>query len=381
VNGEGERPLLITDPGGFGEIEDEWRALAEQRENAFVTPDWARAWWQRCGQPSTSLLIVALRRDGKLIGVMPLAHDDSARPRAIRFAGAGLGDRFHPVARPEDEPAVAAAAMEALEARGLGRRMLLLEHAHPHSPWVQSLRESARRRLKVTEQPPAEMPFIRLEGLDWEAYVGQRSKNFRAEIRRRERVMRRDHGMSDRLATAATLESDLDELFRLHALRWQGRDESPLTDPAMQGVLRDFAASALSRGWLRLHVLEAEGAPVAAMLAWRIGDSYAYFNSGFDPAWSQKSIGTVLMSVAIRSAIEEEAREFDFLLGGEAYKHKFTPDARTSTNLVLTPALAPTSLLVAVEARARQVGRRVAEVPGLGRLARRGRKALPTARP
>ena len=83
---------------------------------------------------------------------------------------------------------------------------------------------------------------------------------------------------------------------------------------------------------------------------------------------------------AVEGAIEEGAREFDFLLGTEDYKRRFTYEARPGANVVLTPALRPISLLVAGEARARRFGGRLAERPGLGRVVRSLRGLLPTSR-
>jgi CelD/BcsL family acetyltransferase involved in cellulose biosynthesis len=372
---------LITDPAGIGDIEDEWRALAEQRSNAFVTPEWVRAWWEHQGKSTSSLLIVAVRReDGALAGVMPLAIDTSSRPHAVRFAGAGLGDRFHPVASAEDEAAVAASTMAALQANGVARNMLMLEHVEPGRPWLDMLRDESPRRLAATERSQHELPYIPLEGLDWETFVSQRSSKFRTQIRRRERVLLREHDMKVHRATEETLDADLDELFRLHALRWEGRGESALTEADVQAMLRAFAASALRRGWLRLIILEAEGSAIAAFLGWRLSDSYVSYNTGFDPAWAKKSVGTVMTSVAIRDAIEEGAREFDFLLGTDPYKRSFTAEARPSVTVVLTGALRPTRFLVAGEARARSVGRRLAERPALGRVARSIARLLPTSR-
>jgi CelD/BcsL family acetyltransferase involved in cellulose biosynthesis len=186
--------------------------------------------------------------------------------------------------------------------------------------------------------------------------------------------------MNVRSAEPGSLGACLDDFFRLHAMRWEGRGESALTTPEGEATLRAFCEAALKRGWLRLLILEAEGSPVAAFLGWRVGDSYASYNTGFDPAWSKRAVGTVMTSVAIRNAIEEDAKEFDFLLGTEPYKRNFTPEARQGVSVLLTGALRPTRLLVAGEARARQLGRRVADRPALSRAARAVARVLPTSR-
>lgn len=373
-------PFLITDPDGIGAIEDEWRALAVARSNAFVTPDWVRSWWEHRGHHDGSLLIVGVRRHGALQGLMPLTLDRSKRPRSIRFAGAALGDRFHPVCAQVDESDVAAAAVACLEQKGRLAGVVRLEQIEPGCPWLEAMREAPERNLKMTEQPYAPLPYVRLHGLDWDGYLAKRSRNFRSQIRRRERALRNKHGMISRLATEDTLEADLDELFRLHALRWGDREYSPLLEPDAQAMLRSFCAAALGHGWLRLHVGEIEGRTIGALLAWQIGSTYAYYNSGFDPAYSKQSVGRVLVALALQEAIKEGADEFDMLLGREDYKRSFTDDARIGGTVVLSRPQHPVSLLIAAEAKARGLRRRLPRVPGLGAATDRLRDAIPITR-
>jgi CelD/BcsL family acetyltransferase involved in cellulose biosynthesis len=370
-------PMLITDPGGIAEIEDEWRELAELRSNAFVSPEWFRSWWAHQRGSASALIVAVHRSGGALAGVMPLVLDTSHRPHAIRFAGATLGDRFHPAAAADEEGAVASAAMRILEQQGLDRHLVLLEHIDPERSWWREMQAASLRRRAAVEQQQTALTYIPLEGLDWEGYVASRSKNFRRHLRRRERALRRDHRVHLHAPTEASLEADLDRFFDLHALRWRERGSSSLEAKGAKEVLRSFAAEAQRRGWLRLRLLEVDGAAVAAFFGWRLGDVFAFYQQGFDPAWSRRSVGVVIAAVTIREAIEEGANEFDFLLGTEAYKSSFTTTARPGATIVLTRAMHPTRLLIAGEARAR---RAIAGRPALGRVVRSLARLVPTPR-
>jgi CelD/BcsL family acetyltransferase involved in cellulose biosynthesis len=315
-----------------------------------------------------------------MAGVMPLVLDASSRPRAIRFAGANFGDRFVPAARESDEAEVAAAVMTALQEEGLDRYMLLFDHIDRDRSWWQEMQRASRVRLAGTEQQQFDVSYIRLEGLEWEGYLASRSRNFRSQIRRRERALRRDHQVEVRSATEATLEADLACFFDLHARRWQGRGRSSLEADGAKPSLSRFAELAQQRGWLRLRLLEVDGAAVATFMGWRIGENFAFYQSGFDPSWAEKSVGIVLMATTIRSALEEGAAEFDMLLGDEPYKNRFTNASRPVQTVILTRSMSLTRLLVAGEAGARRYGRRLVERPGFGAVARSLRKMLPTTR-
>jgi CelD/BcsL family acetyltransferase involved in cellulose biosynthesis len=372
---------LITDLAGIDEIEDEWRALAELRGNAFVTPEWFRS-WEGERPDSTPLVAAARREDGSLAGVMPLVLDATKRPRAIRFGGANFGDRFVPAAREADEEAVVAAAMTALQEEGMDRYMLLLDHVDQERPWWQQMQRASRVQRAEIEQQQWDVAYIDFDGLDgWEGYLASRSRNFRSQIRRRERALRNDHQVEVRSATEATLRDDLAQLFDLHDRRWQGRDQSSsLQTSGAKPALSRFAELALGQGWLRLRLLQVDGEPVAGFLGWRLGETYSFYQSGFDPDWAEKSVGVVMMATTVRSALEEGAGEFDMLLGDEPYKQRFTNASRPVHTVILPKSISPTRLLVAGEARARRVGRRLAERPALGKALRSMTRLLPTAR-
>lgn len=269
---------LISDLEAIAEIEDQWRALAERRGNAFLAPEWYRTWWAHRSGSITPLVVAVRRDDGALAGVMPLIFDQRRRPRMIRFAGSRFGDRFGPVAAEGHEAAVAAASIAALREAGMSRYPLVLNHVDVEGPWWRELSPaSANGRSRIVQQR-AEQPYIRLEGLDWEGYLASRSSNFRQQIRRRARKLRREHEVVARTATAETLERDLSSFFTLHGLRWAG--SSSLERPGARPFLSTFAAAAQRRGWLRLRLLEVDGEAVAAFFGWRLGDTYAYYNSG-----------------------------------------------------------------------------------------------------
>jgi CelD/BcsL family acetyltransferase involved in cellulose biosynthesis len=370
-------PSLITDFSEIGAIEDEWRDLAEPSGNAFVTPEWLRSWWKHRPSSTSAVIAVARRADGSLAGLTPLSLDFSRRPRMIRFAGASFGDRFEPVAAEGERSAVARAAMAALRESGLDRYTLVLNHVEPASEWLAELRRRSTDRAAVFQQR-AEQPYIDLTGLDWEGYLASRSSSFRKKLRQRDRKLFEAHDARVRTATDATLEADLDHFFSLHESRWQGG--SALDSPGAKEFLREFATAAQRRGWLRLRLLEVDSVPVATFLGWRLGPTYTFYQSGFDPSWSELSVGIVLLTRTIEAAIDEGASEFDMLLGTEDYKRRFQNSSREVQTVVLPRVVAPARLVVAAEATARGIGRRVARNRGGEAATRTLKRLLPTSR-
>jgi CelD/BcsL family acetyltransferase involved in cellulose biosynthesis len=375
------RGEVITELAEVAAIEDEWRRLAELRGNAFLTPEWYRAWVEDAEEQSP-LVVVARRDDGPVAGVMPLVVDRSHRPRALRYGGAGYGDRFGVAARPKDEAEVAAAAMRALEGALPRCPMLVLQRIDLESEWPAAMVAASGRSLATVEESRAELPHTTVKGLDWEGYLKQRSVKFRQRVGRGlERALKEDGVPFSVRETAdpAALPEDLTTLFRLHALRHPGQKSSIAQQRVRDGLSR-FAAAALERGWLRMRVLEIEGQPAAATLCWHIGPGYAFYTGGFDPAWSERSPGLLMMNLTVRAAIEEDAEDIDLLLGSEAYKWRFAPDARQVHTVILVGAARPTRLLVSGEAAARRYGRWLQGLPGIGRVVKWVAAKLPGGR-
>ncbi len=373
------RGELITDLEGVAEIEADWRRLAEARGNAFLTPDWYRAW---AGDPDQSPMIAVARREsGALAGVLPLVHQRGSRPRSARFPGSSFGDRFGIAASREDEGAVAAAAVSSLQSAPGGAPMLVLHRVDADAEWPEAMAAASAPRLALIERGRAQLPHVIVRGLDWDDYLAQRSQKFRQRIGRGlERALEREGiGFSIRETTdPGELEGDMALLFRLHDLRHSG-DESSITAPAVRDSLTAFARAALGHGWLRLRFLEIEGAPAAAYLAWRLGPAYAVYQSGFDPAFAEHSAGMLLLNDTVRSAIGEHADDVDLLLGAEAFKWRFAPDPREVSTLILVGAHRPARLLAEAERTARRHGRGLASRPLVGRFARRLARLLPGA--
>lgn len=357
---------ILADPADEPGLVDEWRALAEAAGNAFTTPEWYGAYARHYGADAPPFVVRVRDADGSLAGLLPLCRSG----RTVRFAGANVGDRFAPVAVAGREAEVARAA-----AGALGREAVVLHNVDAGAPWIGALGEGLRGRVAATRLRGSVMPYVPLTGHTWDTFLGARSRNFRSQVRRKERALVDGEGAKFRAtAVPGEVRPDVAEFFRLHNSRWDEREGgSTITSPTVHAFHEDFAAAALERGWLRMSFLEVpgdgnehstpigersstlgSGTAVAALYAWRIGGRYAYFQAGFDTAWADKSVGLVLMAHTVREAIEEGADEYDLLLGDETYKARFASDERAVETLVVAGALDPTRLLAQVDAGVRR---------------------------
>jgi CelD/BcsL family acetyltransferase involved in cellulose biosynthesis len=168
----------------------------------------------------------------------------------------------------------------------------------------------------------------------WEAYLSSFSSHGRAAIRRKERKLYREHDVVLTDYGQGRLEEGLHHFQDLHALHW-GSKGGVFADPAMRRLHRSFAASLAERGQLWLVTLDLDGTPTAAWYGFSLGDTVYHYQSGRDPRWDRDRVGTVLMGLMIRRAIERGYRRVDFLRGEEPYKAEWTQTSRPCYEVVV----------------------------------------------
>ena len=295
-------------------VREEWSALAAGDDNIFATWEWASIWWRHLGEGRPLLGAVCRRADGTPVTILPL-YLASRRPlRVMRYIGHGPADRLGPIGDPRDRLDMAWALRRALAANSSRWDVFVAEQLPRDQGW------SALLGGRIVEREPS--PVLGTSGMSWADLLASRSSNFREQVTRKERKLRREHDVRFRLTVDPTqLQGDLDVLFSLHDARWRGDSEA--FEGSREGFHREFAACALTRGWLRLWILELDGVPAAAWYGFRFRGTESFYQSGRDPAWDRSAVGSVLLAHTVRQAMEDGVREYRFLRGGEPYKSRW----------------------------------------------------------
>jgi CelD/BcsL family acetyltransferase involved in cellulose biosynthesis len=295
----------------FDELGADWDRLALASGHIFATREWLRTWWERHGR-GERLLVACRTADGRLAAILPLELRPVAGVRLLRFLGHGPSDQMGPICGPRDV-GTAGEALRTLLARP-PRRYRFFVGRHLAGPYDWPALLGARH---VRTEPS---PVLRFAGGSWDTVLESFGRGLRKEIRYDTRRLAREHDVRHRMcADPASLSRDLDVLFRLHAAQW-GRSSTFLRHEPFH---RQFAATALESGWLRLWTLEVDGRPVAVKLNFRYGEAEFSYQGGRDPGWRGPSIGLVNVAHAMRAAFEDGVREYRFLRGGERYKFRF----------------------------------------------------------
>jgi dTDP-4-amino-4,6-dideoxygalactose transaminase/CelD/BcsL family acetyltransferase involved in cellulose biosynthesis len=308
-------PLRVERVPRLQDLADEWDDLAARSGNLFATREWIFTWWDHFGAGRPLRLFACREVSGRLVAILP-AFESVHRPvRTLRFIGHALGDRVGPICSPADAGRTARALARALGDGTLGADVLIGEQLPAEERWGGLIGATTIRREAS--------PVLDIDGATFEDWLASRSRNFRDQVRRRERRLRREHTLEYRLCDSTrALEEDMETLFDLHTARWGSEGEAFL--PQTRPFHRDFARLALARGWLQLWLMELDGRPVAAWQGYRYGDADWYYQAGRDPAYEASAVGFVLLAHSIREAMAAGVREYRLGRGGEDYKRRFS---------------------------------------------------------
>jgi CelD/BcsL family acetyltransferase involved in cellulose biosynthesis len=328
----------------FADLREEWNSLLHRSASdcVFLTHDWLHTWWKHLAE-GRSLSILTARANGDLVGIMPTAVRDAQytrmMPRVLEFLGSGMigSDYLDVIILPGREPEVVRAFGEQLNQLNLVLHLSQLKRGYSAARELAG--QLQRHRWTAAETKINVCPFIKLTDHNWESYLATLSSSQRYNFNRRLRNLMKSPGMRlECVQSPGDAQRALDLVISLHRKRWgsRGTSEAFQTD-AVVAFHREFVELAADRGWLRLLILRLEDQPVAALYGLRYGETFYFYQSGFDPAYTKQSVGLVVMGLAIKAAIEEGVAEYDFLHGDEEYKFHWASEVRDLGRLELYP--------------------------------------------
>jgi CelD/BcsL family acetyltransferase involved in cellulose biosynthesis len=305
----------ISTGEAFESLADEWDDLvrAMPRPSPFLLHGWLAEWWRHYGQ-GAELAVAVARRDGRVVGALPLVVRRRAGLRVASFMGDRLAVLPDLLLCEDADPSVASRLTQWIAGGGCDVADF---HGLPAGSRIAAV---LGPRLGVTER--IEAPVLDLaEG--WDAVYRAKTTSKKRNLHRRRR---RQLGELGELTVSVArdpdeLEPALEEAFRLHALRWEGRpDGSGFTTPTgmrfHRAALRRLAAIDVPR----ITTLRVDGRPIAFHYWFALAGCMYVHRLAFDPAVARWSPGLVNTLDAIESAAGEGMTRVEFLGGGERYK-------------------------------------------------------------
>lgn len=333
--------IRVASLSDFEGSHDQWSVLVRSmtRPSIFCTWEWIHTWWRHFGT-DYSLRILFLYEDGNLSGILPLGlrymrPEDCVVPvRVLSFCGTyelfpDHTDFIH------DGPHAArllSSMVDFLSIHFSDWDVLHFSHVDEDSHLMKFFSQNGSK-LQSDLRQVSIAPYIslgyRYDG-DFDKYLQSLSRNKRHDLRRRRKDLHTNQGIKYVHSGWNQDGMGINRLFELHRMRANSKKmRSSFQGEKLLRFHQRLSGIFSQDESLFLRFLSTGETTVAALYGFLFEGRLFAYQSGLDPAWERKGVGSVLMLEAIHEAAELGLTEFDFLRGGEAYKSTWTSEVRT----------------------------------------------------
>jgi CelD/BcsL family acetyltransferase involved in cellulose biosynthesis len=332
--------VLVEGLDALRGLESDWRRLADASTtgNPFLAWEWTFTWAE---QMMGDRLVTAIVRDAEQVVAIALFYRNSyAIGPAIRgtclqlYGPRELQHVFElrqiPMLAGHEEPIMRVLLAQLLKSARWDW-LEIASYGPAEMDWRDVL-HSPPPGMRLVAEDTFQVPVLRLLG-SWDEQRTALRRNVKERIRRGYNSLKRDGVKVDVVIDTdpANCEVRLAEFHHLHEQRAQVRDRKAHVNSFHHMRLRRFLDTGCARlmraGVLSFARLEADGKVVATrMVLERDGSTYLYY-SGFEPAWWNHSVMTVLVTEVVKRAIGRGHASVNFSPGLDQFKSGWTEPA------------------------------------------------------
>ncbi|MEX0739698.1 MAG: GNAT family N-acetyltransferase [Pseudohongiella sp.] len=338
----------ISDTEDFRALQHEWNELLRSStcNTLFMTWEWLFTWWQHLAE-RRKLAILTIRQDGRLMAIAPMTIKPPDLRRMVPFSvmeimGTGNvgSDYLSLIVRNGAETSFMPAITAALFKRNYAMEISATER----SSRVMAMAMLGLNDLgcRTGQQAQCLCPYIDLREQTWESYMKKTHQSGKSRFDKKLRRLEKEYSLRfEQTQLESERGQNLATLIELHLQRWNGKGGSNAFDSqALRDFHQTFSAIALHNNWLRLFIMWLDDKPAAAVYGFFYNHVFYYYQAGFDPQFSQYSVGYLAIGLTVQNALIEDAIEYDLLRGEEEYKNAWATSARELLRLNIFPPTA-----------------------------------------
>jgi len=323
---------VVTDFERLQQLSTVWQRLTHCDPNAeiFHSWNWARASWKAYGSTSSLCSPVVYEGD-QVVGILPLAR----RGEVIEFLGLPDADYNDILCEEHATPKVLALALESLLGLSPEWDSCVFDNLPANSRMVRywrTLPSRLRRHLQLTFQYPS--PSIVFN--DNKDDIINRLVKIRDLKRHYNKLHKLGHLTFRHIESRDEAREHLGYFFDQHITRFASNGlRSQFLEPERCSFYEALLEDLDPRTELRFAVLELDGRPVAYHLGFLQNGKFTHYKPTFDVNLWDCSPGDVLLLYLFKHAQETDVKEFDFTIGDESYKRRFTNQLKRNYTLHL----------------------------------------------
>lgn len=329
----------------FLELRHDWNKVLERSRdnNVFLTWEYLSTYWKHFGKEK-QLRILCAEDKNEIVAIAPL------RQSCYNFANPFSYNVIEPLGYRGLAPEGADYTGLLLAEREAECLQLFLNYLVGQSDWdfiylmdtpgtsiIPDLLAKMSKNIPLISELEKGVicPYISLP-TSIDILMSKLSKNLRQNLRKYMRRLEKDYRRVEfkKYDEFGSIKDAMTIFFKLHQKRWKSKH--------MLGVfntqkLRDFyidvAKLFADNGWLALYFLTANDEPIAAEYSFVYNLKMYFCLGGFDPDYSQYSVGNLTHQKAMEKCILNKIKEYDFLKGDEPYKFRWTTKYRRNLGI------------------------------------------------
>jgi CelD/BcsL family acetyltransferase involved in cellulose biosynthesis len=328
---------IVRSLEGLGPLRSDWNRLHQKLSvpDVFMDFRWANAYYSSV---TCELVVIVLRTDKTVTAIIPLCYRDAE----LRVVGDDLSDYFDVLTDSEFGEDQWNAAFEALQQLDLPWKRCVLRNLRETSKLVSAAQTGRTRWPAIVET--GNLCLAVCSSVDSGAFRSLVSKSNPKRCQTKlERIGRLEF---NHVESNQDVARELPNFFRHHMIRrsvanaTKGIFADIENQKFFERLVHDFDA----HNELRFAKLTLNEETVAYHFGFEIDNRYLWYVPAFNVDFSRYHPGFVLLRFLFNYCDSNLLTEFDFTVGDEPYKSRFSNAQRRNLNLTVYPSSAKSLL-------------------------------------
>lgn len=334
---------LINNYQDFLSLECIWNRLLENSgsDHIHCTFEWLSTWWRHFGE-NKELFIIVAEEHNEIIGVAPLMihkvgklYKGFMKFRTVSFIGYGFADSADFLITRDRKEVIREFFnyVYAKEKRWDEVRLVQLSDTSPSLNIIKE--EITKNKYDVEMDVLIGCPYLEIEGCFEDYYEGI-NKNWRYDIQRNIRRLKKDNGNLEFVVIKNVDESQLEDIYKLNKKRFDlTGHRSPFLDGNKLDFIRDIRKLFNERGWWHLFLLKFKDGLIGYQICFDYNRTISFWNTSYDLDYGKFSVGKILVKLVLEYCFEKKYKIYDFMAGDEDYKFKWTKSYRNNYQIII----------------------------------------------